>query len=61
MYRDFDPEGASAVLSRIREILLRNTELRVPHDNVFIATGRVEGISGWTATNYLLGTLLEVK
>ncbi|XP_068248418.1 ectonucleoside triphosphate diphosphohydrolase 2-like [Palaemon carinicauda] len=57
--RDFDPEGASLILATLREILMEKTSFQIVHENIDIIDGSEEGISGWTAVNYLSGHLTK--
>ncbi|KAL7647580.1 UNVERIFIED_CONTAM: hypothetical protein RMT77_001180 [Armadillidium vulgare] len=52
--RAYDPEGATLVLSSIREVFWSKTKFLINHKDVFVASGQEEGISGWTALNYLM-------
>ncbi|XP_042893755.1 ectonucleoside triphosphate diphosphohydrolase 8-like isoform X2 [Penaeus japonicus] len=57
--RDFDPEGAVAVLTTLRDFLETNSTFKVQHRNIGIIPGYEEGTSGWIAVNYLIGTLKQ--
>lgn len=58
--RDFDPEGAVAVLTTLRDFLETNSTFKVQHKNIGIIPGYEEGTSGWIAVNYLVGSLKQV-
>lgn len=57
--RDFDPEGAVAVLTTLRDFLETNSTFKVQHKNIGIIPGYEEGTSGWIAVNYLVGSLKQ--
>lgn len=58
--RDFDPEGAVAVLTTLRDFLETNSTFKVQHKSIGIIPGYEEGTSGWIAVNYLVGSLKQV-
>ncbi|XP_045609188.1 ectonucleoside triphosphate diphosphohydrolase 2 isoform X1 [Procambarus clarkii] len=51
--KKFDPEGAQAILSTIREFFDANTSFRVENNSVEILPGTEEGLNGWIIVNYL--------
>ncbi|XP_063610284.1 ectonucleoside triphosphate diphosphohydrolase 1-like isoform X1 [Penaeus indicus] len=59
--RDFDPEGAVAVLTTLRDFLETNSTFKVQHKNIGIIPGYEEGTSGWIAINYLVGSLKQTE
>ncbi|XP_047469722.1 ectonucleoside triphosphate diphosphohydrolase 1-like isoform X2 [Penaeus chinensis] len=59
--RDFDPEGAVAVLTTLRDFLETNSTFKVQHKDIGIIPGYEEGTSGWIAVNYLVGSLKQAE
>lgn len=51
--RNFDSEGAEAVLASLRQIFAANSAFKFKPENIKIISGSEEGISGWIAVNYL--------